>query len=186
MSYEYNRPSTPNSIAGFTGTTPPTHHLRSISFDHSYLPPPVPPKNEYTLPRSYLPAQNLYPIFSTSSAWSSDSEDREERQEISNNLRKRHSYRLRRKAKQNPYLDYDFEEADEGMGPEVDSPATSVSSSFFDSLGSLKKSSGSIKRRLGRLSPLKRSSHDDDDELDDIDIDQESGIYDPNPYEWNA
>lgn len=62
-----------NSIAGsgFPSTTPPHQSLRSISFDHSYLPSPSIPSKDSQYQRPSHVGQ-LYPIVST---WSLDSDD---------------------------------------------------------------------------------------------------------------
>jgi hypothetical protein len=67
-------PRRANTIAGSSRTSPSPPHLRSISFDDSFIPPPVPPKDSPTLQPSYR-VPEFYPIVST---WSIDSEEEEE------------------------------------------------------------------------------------------------------------
>jgi len=157
----------PHSIGGFSSTTPSYTHLRSISFDQSYLPPctskdlpPTPPELEsaygYGFPRqsSRRPVQEVYPIVS---AWSLDEEDTSEEEVVG---------------------------SPSSMG--------STTPMMESILGKARANGKELKRKLSclSLSPRKggererRVEEEEESEMQEVEV--ESGLYDPQPSSWSS
>jgi len=160
-----------HSIGGLTSTTPSYAHLRSISFDHSYLPPTPPEMEQAERERAHTygygqtprtprrPIQDLYPIVS---AWSLDEDEREDGCESDEDLDTPNSM--------TPMMETIFERA--------------------------RQNGRVLKRKLSCLTPRRDGSSSrsrsrgrrlsDDVELQEAGLDSRDGVYDPQPSSWSS